>query len=71
VDPVPYPHFSENLAGLESNPGPLDLQPETLTTRPQRRIETYGFMAHLYIQRVMELNGLMAKSVFPKSFDDM
>jgi hypothetical protein len=29
-------YFSENLAALRIEPGPADLQPGTLTTRPQR-----------------------------------
>jgi hypothetical protein len=33
---------SENLAVLGIEPGPLDLQPETLTTRPQRRPKKYS-----------------------------
>jgi hypothetical protein len=40
VDPVPDPllfSFSENLAVPGIEPGPPDLWPRTLTTRPQRR----------------------------------
>jgi hypothetical protein len=37
VDPFQTHYFSENLVALGIEPGPRDLYPETLTTRPQRR----------------------------------
>jgi hypothetical protein len=38
VDTVPDPRpLRKSGSAQESNPGPLDLWPETLTTRPQRR----------------------------------
>jgi hypothetical protein len=43
VDPVPDPLLprKSGRAGTR-NPGPLDLQPESLTTRPQRRSHTWA-----------------------------
>jgi hypothetical protein len=35
--PLQTHYFSENVVEPEIEPGPLDLQPGTLTTRPQRR----------------------------------
>jgi hypothetical protein len=38
MDTVPQTHcFSKNLVALGIEPGLLDVQPGTLTTRPQRR----------------------------------
>jgi hypothetical protein len=36
VDSIPN-HFSQNLEAPRIEPGPLDLKPGTLTTRPQKR----------------------------------
>jgi hypothetical protein len=35
-------HYSFSSSDRESNPGPSDLQPGTLTTRPQRRTNKYS-----------------------------
>jgi hypothetical protein len=42
VDPVPYPLIFFVVPGIE--PGPPDLQPRTLTTRPQRRSPPYNIL---------------------------
>jgi hypothetical protein len=52
------------VLGIE--PGPLDLQPGTLTIRPQRRSRIYTFVSALVITNMSDveeylLNGLILK----------
>jgi hypothetical protein len=41
MDPVPDALLHRNLVAPGTEPGPLYLQPVTLTIRPQRRSELY------------------------------
>jgi hypothetical protein len=54
VDPVPDHYFSENLVALGIEPGPLDLQPRTLTTRPQRRSNSKIIISYNFIFRFLD-----------------
>jgi hypothetical protein len=48
VDPVPDPLFIRILVASGIEPGPLDLKPGVMTTRPQRRTLRSTFVSNYY-----------------------
>jgi hypothetical protein len=65
VDPVPDPLLLRKSGSAGFEPGPLDLKPGTLTTRPQRRSYYYYY----YIYLVLSVLGIKISLKFSEAWN--